>query len=128
MDLANNYDDENEVLGIFKTNAMIISQNESALFPLLSRTNHSCIPNCNYMWNEEQGKQQMFAVKRIPAGSELTISYLPDNFIEGVEERRKVIFEHHNFVCMCECCVLGIGIMKTQDEKNRRKAKRLMGW
>ena len=69
MDLANNYDDENEVLGIFKTNAMVISQNESALFPLLSRTNHSCIPNCNYMWNEEQGKQQMFAVKRI-----LTIS------------------------------------------------------
>ena len=127
MDLANNYDDADEVLGIFKTNGMIISPTESGLFPWVCRANHSCVPNCNYVWNEELAEQQMFAVRRIPAGTELTVSYLPDNFIEGVEERRKLIFEDHNFVCMCECCVLGIGIMKTQDEKDRKEAKSLMG-
>ena len=127
MDLANNYDDADEVLGIFKTNGMIISPTESGLFPWVCRANHSCVPNCNYVWNEELGEQQMFSVRRIPMGAELTVSYLPDNFIEGVEERRKMIFEDHNFVCMCECCSLGTGIMKTQEEKDRKEAKSLMG-
>ena len=127
MDLANNYNDADEVLGIFKTNAMITSPTESGLFPWVCRANHSCVPNCNYVWNEELGEQQLFTVRRVLVGTELTVSYLPDNFIEGAEERKKVIFENHNFVCTCECCVLGTGMIKTQDEKDRRVAKRLMG-
>jgi len=126
-DLANIYDDEDEVLGIFKTNAMIISSCESALFPWVCRANHSCVPNCNYMWNEELGEQQMFAVEMIPVGIELTVSYLPDNFIEGVEMRRKMILEQHNFVCMCQSCVMGAGGIKNKEESDRKEAKRLIG-
>ena len=125
--LANNYDDDNEILGVFKTNAMIISPNESALFPWVCRANHSCVPNCNYMWNEELGEQQMFAVRNLKAGTELMVSYLPDSFIEGVEERRKFILQNYNFNCICECCVLGTEMEKTQDEKDRKNARILMG-
>ena len=127
MDLANCHDDQNEILGVFKTNAMIISPSESALFPWVCRANHSCVPNCNYMWNEELGEQQMFAVRNLKAGTELMVSYLPDSFIEGVEERRKFILQNYNFNCLCECCVLGTGIEKTQDEKDRKNARILMG-
>jgi len=127
MDLANNYEDENEVLGIFKTNAMIISDSESALFPWVCRANHSCVPNCNYMWNEDLGEQQLFAMINIPVGIELTVSYLPDNLIEGVEERQKYTLQFHNFICMCDCCAQNAGIMKTQDENDRKVARRLMG-
>ena len=88
-------DEENEILGIFKTNAMIISRWrrkyfqfhsdkmstpgslnsdnvntvftswKSALFPKICRANHSCVPNCNYVWNPELGQQQMFLVKKV---------------------------------------------------------------
>ena len=106
---------------------MIISSSESALFPWVCRANHSCVPNCNYMWNEEVGEQQMFAVEMIPVGTELTVSYLPDNFIEGVEMRRKMILEQHNFVCMCQSCAMGTGGIKNKEESDRKEAKRLIG-
>ena len=66
MSLFNKYEDEeNEILGIFKTNAMVISDWKSALFPKICRANHSCVPNLNYVWNSELGQQQMFAVKKV---------------------------------------------------------------
>ena len=46
--LANTYQDEEAVLGIFKTNAMVISGTEAAVFPWVCRANHACVPNCNY--------------------------------------------------------------------------------
>ena len=69
----------------------------------------------------------MFAVEMIPVGTELTVSYLPDNFIEGVEMRRKMILEQHNFVCMCQSCVMGTGGIKNKEESDRKEAKRLIG-
>ena len=66
MSLFNKYEEEeNEILGIFKPNAMIISSWKSALFPKICRANHSCVPNCNYVWNSELGQQQMFVVKKV---------------------------------------------------------------
>ena len=45
MSLANNYTDyTNEVLAIFKTNAMTISPMEAGLYPWVCRANHSCSP------------------------------------------------------------------------------------
>ena len=38
---------------------------KSALFPKICRANHSCVPNCNYVWNPELGQQQMFLVKKV---------------------------------------------------------------
>ena len=125
--LANNYDDEDEVLGIFKTNAMIISPTESALFPWVCRANHSCVPNCNYIFNQQLGHQQLYCSRFITVGEELTVSYLPDNIVGGVEERRKFLTENHNFICMCECCSLEPGVALKQDEYFRQIAVRRIG-
>ena len=43
--------------GIFKTNAMVISNDESCLFPMVCRANHSCVPNCTYTWNSDTAQQ-----------------------------------------------------------------------
>ena len=120
--LSNNYDDEDELLGIFKTNAMIISPCESALFPTICRSNHSCVPNCNYIFNQQLGHQQLYCIKLITKGDELTVNYMPDNIIGGVEERRKFLLDKHNFTCMCECCSLEAGVALKQDEYSRQLA------
>jgi hypothetical protein len=125
--LANNYDDENEILGIFKTNAMVIHPGESALFPAICRANHSCVPNCNYAWNSLHGQQALFCIAHIQAGEQLTISYLPDKVVDGVAERRKIILRNNNFVCMCESCSISPGMELTQEEYLRKVAKRRIG-
>ena len=68
MSLANSYDDQNEILGIFRTNAMIISGSEAAVYPWVCRANHSCAPNCNYHHNNLTGEQELYSVTRIRQG------------------------------------------------------------
>jgi len=124
MNLSNNYPSiSNDVLGIFKTNAMTISDDEAALFPWVCRANHSCHPNCNYYHNHDFSLQQMFAVSLIKAGEELTVSYLPDNFIADRETRRKFLMKNHNFLCQCSICSLE-GLDLENDEKLKIIARR----
>ena len=66
-------------MAIFRTNAMIISENEACLFPWVCRANHSCLPNCNYHHNTANRRQELYSLTNIPAGLELTVSYLPDS-------------------------------------------------
>jgi len=125
MELVNNYEDyDSEILGIFKTNAMVISDFESALFPKICRANHACVPNCNYVWNGAVGEQQLLATRDLGPGEEMTVSYLPDSFLGGLKERREYLVTHHNFVCMCCSCVRPPGMGLTQDEYQRKVATR----
>ena len=124
--LANNYDDDDEVVGIFKTNAMIISPTQSALFPWVCRANHSCVPNCNYIFNPQCSHQQLYCTNLIKKGEELTVSYLPDNIVGGVEIRRKFLMENHNFVCMCKYCCQPEEIL-SQDDQAREIIVRRIG-
>ena len=36
---------------------MIMSNMESGLFPIICRANHACVPNCIYIWDEENQSQ-----------------------------------------------------------------------
>ena len=54
--------------GIFRSNASIIEVaggNEAGLFPAMSRMNHSCMPNTNFVWREDLKVQQVYAVSTI---------------------------------------------------------------
>ena len=54
--------------GIFRSNASIIEVaggNEAGLFPVMSRMNHSCMPNTNFVWREDLKVQQVYAVSTI---------------------------------------------------------------
>ena len=70
MSLANNYlyEVSNEVLGIFRTNAMTLSPAEAALFPWVCRANHSCHPNCNYYHDPATGHQRLYCAAPVTRG------------------------------------------------------------
>lgn len=128
MSLFNKYTDEdNVILGIFKTNAMVISSSESCLFPQICRANHACVPNCNYFWNSELNQQQLYVCKKVVRGEEITVSYLPDNLLGGSEERRRFLLDRNNFHCVCATCSQKPGISLAMDEYNRTSVVRKMG-
>lgn len=92
-------------LNIYKSNASKIDDESSGLFPVMSRINHSCIPNTNFVWREDLGQQVVIAVREIQEGEEITDSYLPDNLMLTTQERRKRLKETHGFECECiELC------------------------
>ena len=127
MGLANNYEDyPNEVLAIFKTNAMTIGPSEAALYPWVCRANHSCHPNCNYYHNIDLGVQQLYCVTNIREGEELTVSYLPDNMIATRQERQRFLKKNHNFGCQCSECNLE-GEKLKEDETLKVNAARRAG-
>jgi len=127
MSLVNKYDDDSEILGIFKTNAMVVSQYQSALFPKICRANHACVPNCHYFWNSDIGEQQLYVGRKVRKGEEVTVSYLPDNFLGGREERRNFLLAKNNFLCICETCTAEASIQRTMDEYNRTNIVRKVG-
>ena len=62
----------------------------------------------------------------VQAGEELTVSYLPDNFIADRETRRKFLMKNHNFLCQCSICSLE-GPDLENDEKWKIIARRRVG-
>jgi len=89
--------------GIFRTNA-ISSAGTVTLFGLLSRINHSCMPNV-YKDMAHSGHaivlRALFDPRR---GDELLISYTPGDMMKSTRERREVLNERYHFTCTCERC------------------------
>merc|ERR1719167_1565346 len=106
---------------------MIVSGNESCLFPTICRANHACVPNCTYTWNNGTQEQSMYASTEIAAGDELTVSYLPDNLVDGRHARQQFISQNYRFSCECDICQLGEGFALRQDEEDRLVARNLIG-
>lgn len=73
------------------------------LYPLISRLNHHCDPNCVLVF--EDCVARVVSIRDIVLGEELTVSYhllasacLPLSF------RQKVMMKHYDFVCDCSHC------------------------
>lgn len=52
-----------------------IGRGKCAVFPVGSRFNHACYPNCSYSWHETDSKMIFKAKRCIAVGEEITISY-----------------------------------------------------
>lgn len=50
---------------ILRCNASHIGSGLSGLFPVMSRINHSCVPNTNFVYREDTGEQRVYAVRKI---------------------------------------------------------------
>ena len=66
---------------------------ESGVFPTISRLNHACVPNCHHEWNAELGGATIQVIAEVRAGEELTICYLmpsgaPPAWTKGVARAR----------------------------------------
>jgi SET domain len=79
------------------------------IYDEISRVNHSCNPNAVIITdNENKSIQRLVSARAIPAGTEITISYL-GIFLYASTSVRKVMLETtKHFVCQCEQCTSGI--------------------
>ena len=73
----------------------------AAVFPLVSGINHSCDPNCEVAYVEDNGVM-IVARRPIAAGEELTISYVDPEMDD--EDRREELEETYGFECACPKC------------------------
>ncbi|CAG0898113.1 unnamed protein product [Cyprideis torosa] len=81
----------------------------TAVYASVSLINHSCIPNCSWVFN---GSINIVRVlKSIKAGDDLGVSYHSSYTYPnvGVAERRQRFLDHYFFECQCEACVNGWG-------------------
>lgn len=104
----------NNVKEIYKINALTgASGNETMIGFIVSRMNHSCLPNTEYTQSDEDGLFKFWAVKNIAEGEEITLSYV-DEF-EPYERRKQILEERWKIVCDCDACDLTTEFGKTSD-------------
>ncbi len=61
--------------GVWQTNCLPLSSyRASAVFPTVSRLNHSCRPNAHHEWCPEEGRERVWAAEDVKQGEE--VSYL----------------------------------------------------
>lgn len=104
LSTAPNHMSEPKALGIFLTNAMRTSTSgTSAVFKLVSRINHSCMPNVIHRWNEVHQELTLHAACDIEPGTELSIAY---NIGRGLtrEARQAKLRLSFGFLCDCDLC------------------------
>lgn len=98
------------VLAIFRSNAFDIGLDRQAVFPSISRINHSCIPSAEGNFHEELGKLNVHATRDILDGEEVMINYLKETGVALREQRQAKLLEGYGFDCNCAAC----------DAKSRR--------
>jgi len=103
-------------LATFKTNALPLGHDSpiGAIFPTISRINHSCLPNVNHYWNETKKVETIYALKDISINEEILTSYI--EIYNDKKTRQDLLQEGFNFVCKCELCsIQDIKVQKCSD-------------
>ncbi|KAH7035933.1 uncharacterized protein B0I36DRAFT_361244 [Microdochium trichocladiopsis] len=86
---------------IFRTNAYMLPDGRSAMFPLVARINHSCAPNAANVWDPQAQVRVIWASRDIQAGEEVLVSYAP--LLQDTESRRERL-RQYGFECGCDVC------------------------
>ncbi|KAJ7659219.1 hypothetical protein DFH06DRAFT_989689 [Mycena polygramma] len=101
--------------GIMRTNAIAITLDvpdmphpelptHRAIFPNISRCNHSCGPNSKWLWDATSFSLSLVALRPIRAGEEVTVAYITPT--HGCSERRAALRMTYGFTCRCAFCAL----------------------
>jgi SET and MYND domain-containing protein 5 len=78
----------------------------SALYELQSCANHSCIPNAEIVFPNNNNVVSLKALRDIQQGEEITISYLDEcSLTRSRHSRQKILKENYLFLCDCEKCL-----------------------
>lgn len=99
-----------DAIGCYRTNAYMFTDNlqfESGLFLNISRINHSCFPNAQFIDDSQNGINSIVALFGIKRGDEITHSYFDlDLFMMNSSKRQSYIKDNYGFVCKCSDCQL----------------------
>ena len=98
-----NEDDDNYQLISYRNFLELYERNVfgNGLWPKLSRFNHSCLPNCFFLFINNLCFVNV--LKSIDIGEELTISYLPSNYLSYLD-RTLYLREFYIEECRCSLC------------------------
>ncbi|KAK0391814.1 hypothetical protein NLU13_1313 [Sarocladium strictum] len=105
LSLQNNFAGNYPFGGIIPTNAYPCGQESGkcAVYPTICLFNHSCRPNCQHAWNDEEGVETVYVIRPVRKGEELCVSYE----VSGPSMDRKAMLEEaFAFKCACEACSL----------------------
>jgi hypothetical protein len=115
---------EKTFMGLFQTNALPLGTNsKGGLFPRIARINHSCVPNLNFYYNDDLEKAEMYAIRSIKAGEELTFSYTGSP-LDSTSQRQQYLRQAFAFDCTCDACSLSADLRDVSDT-NRSRLKAL---
>jgi hypothetical protein len=108
------------ILSIFRNNAFNLGSSsgfQQAVFPKISRINHSCVPNAQGNFHDELGRFNIHATRDIEMGEELTLNYLPE-LGAAREVRQERLMSGYGFSCECTACDMSSS--KGKDGEKRR--------
>lgn len=97
-------DEKKSLTGVFNTNSIgCYSESlDGSLCVVVSRFNHSCLPNCEQFWDDDMFRQKLFACRDISKGEELCFSYV-EPFL-SLAERQQIFRQRYAFHCRCPAC------------------------
>eukprot|EP00438_Fugacium_kawagutii_P007995 Skav234601 [mRNA] locus=scaffold5214:253044:269148:- [translate_table: standard] len=81
-----------------------------AVFNMLARFNHSCVPNVHNSWNIETKTETLHAVRDVAKGTELCTT---------PKEERRALLQRLKFTCNCEACAAGAAAGAASDERRQ---------
>ncbi|CAJ1409466.1 unnamed protein product [Effrenium voratum] len=113
-------EEEKSLKGIFNTNSIgcYSSALDGVLCVVISRFNHSCLPNCEQSWDDDLFRQRLFACKDIKKGEELCFSYV-EPFL-SFAERSEILEKRYVFRCDCPACTRSGEALRQSDARRRR--------
>jgi hypothetical protein len=121
MSLHDNNEGDKSVDGVLATNSLPSTMLDTfALCLDASRFNHSCLPNCDFCWDDRVKEIRIYAAANIEAGTELCISYT--DVRDAERERRGNLRRRHGFECMCPVCQHEISVEGSDRRRLRMKA------
>ena len=115
------------ILSIFRNNAFNLgssSEFQQAVFPRISRINHSCVPNAQGNFHDELGRFNIHATRDIETGEELTLNYLQE-LGAGREMRQEKLLGGYGFECECPACDLRLETARDGERKRLRMHEEL---
>ena len=123
-----------QVLGLFGSNSIklptstdmndgsAINKPRAAVFPTLSRINHSCVPNVVWSWNDTKQQEELRAMVDIEPDTEMTASYI-DIMLPSMERQDELSYKYC-FICHCSLCSLPSKELHVSDYQ-RKEVSRL---
>ncbi|KAE9386381.1 hypothetical protein BT96DRAFT_1026255 [Gymnopus androsaceus JB14] len=111
---AHEQDGSGPHMGRTRTNGRI----DCAICKDISRINHSCSPNVVFSWHISSFSVRIRAVRDIPSGSEMTISYC--RILDSAAERAKALAPYGIDPCLCSLACSDFVKSNISDERRAR--------
>ncbi|KAF2140622.1 uncharacterized protein K452DRAFT_299354 [Aplosporella prunicola CBS 121167] len=110
-------DEQSKIIAIGRTNIFGLDGTLDGVCNEASRFNHSCTPNADYTWNPALKKLTVHTVRKISAGDEITLTYVP--VLESRAARRDAL-EPYGFECDCDVCTADARLWMLSDERRQK--------